>query len=131
MRIRDYTEGDLAALERMHAAQGFGYPFPDLADPIFLSKLVVEDDAGQPVMASLVRLTAEVYLLMDRSAAPPKARWERLLALHASAERHARARGLDDAHAFLPPQVERAFARRLVRLGWVKDPWAAYCKKLA
>jgi hypothetical protein len=131
MLIREYTDADLAALERMHAAQGFGYPFPDVADPIFLSKLVVEDDAGQPVMASLVRMTAEVYLLMDRSAAPPKASWERLLALHAAAERAARARGLADAHAFLPPQIERTFARRLVRLGWVKDPWPAYCKKLA
>ncbi len=68
MLIREYTDADLAALERMHAAQGFGYPFPDVADPIFLSKLVVEDGAGQPVMASLVRMTAEVYQ-------PPRRRW--------------------------------------------------------
>ncbi len=130
MRIRAYTPADLEALERMHAQQGFGYPFPDIADPIFLSKLVVEDDAGRLVMAALVRLTSEVYLLLDPQAGTPVERWRRLLGLHAAAEREALARGLDDAHAFLPLQLERAFGRRLRRLGWVKDPWPAYCKKL-
>ena len=50
----------------MHASQGFNYPFPDLADPIFISKLVVEDDHGSVVMASLARLTCEMYLFVDR-----------------------------------------------------------------
>ena len=35
---------DLDALRRMHAAQGFGYPLPDLDSPLFLSKLVLEED---------------------------------------------------------------------------------------
>ncbi len=129
--IRQYTEADLEALRRMHQAQGFNYPFPtDLGDRIFLTKIVLEDGAGTPVMAALVRLTAEVYLLMDPGAGSPRERWDRLLALHAVAERDARARGLADAHAFLPPQVERAFGRRLRKLGWARDPWPAYCKKL-
>ena len=65
MLIREYTESDLDALRRMHARQGFDYAFPNLADPIFVSKLVVEDDAGRAVMASLARLTCEMYLLAD------------------------------------------------------------------
>ena len=44
MRIREYTPNDFDALRRMHAAQGFGYPFPDLDSPLFLSKLVLEDE---------------------------------------------------------------------------------------
>src|SRR5579862_8906648 len=44
MRIREYTSGDFDALRRMHSAQGFGYPFPDLESPLFVSKLVLEDD---------------------------------------------------------------------------------------
>lgn len=67
MRIREYTESDLDALRRMHARQGFGYAFPDLRDPLFVSKLVVESDDGRPVMASLARLTCEMYLLVDRA----------------------------------------------------------------
>jgi hypothetical protein len=66
MLIREYTEADLDALRRMHARQGFDYPFPNLADPIFVSKLVVEDDSGRAVMASLARLTCEMYLLVER-----------------------------------------------------------------
>ncbi len=65
MRIREYTEADLEPLRRIHASQGFDYAFPDLRDPIFVSKLVLEDDAGRVVMASLARLTCEMYLLME------------------------------------------------------------------
>ena len=123
MRIREYTEADLEPLRRIHARQGFDYAFPDLRDPIFVSKLVLEDDAGQVVMASLVRLTCEMYLLMDRdasessSAGSPQERFARMLALHQAGERDLRARRLDDAHAWLPPPIAKRFGRRLTRLG--------------
>ncbi len=45
MRIREYTAADIDELRRLHAAQGFGYPLPDLDSPLFVSKLVLEDDA--------------------------------------------------------------------------------------
>jgi hypothetical protein len=114
----------------MHAAQGFAYDLPDLANPLFLSKLVVEDDAGRLAMASLVRLTSEVYLLADPRAGTPRERWHLLLALHAAAERDARARGLDDAHCWLPPQVARSFGRRLLRLGWRRPLWTCFAREL-
>ncbi len=87
MKIREYGDADLAALRRMHASQGFAYPFPDLRDPIFISRLVLEDDAGRPAMASLARLTCEMYLLVDRDAegtdgSSPRQRYAQLLALH-------------------------------------------------
>ncbi len=137
--IREYTPADLDALRRMHARQGFDYPFPDLADPIFISKLVVEDDSGRAVMASLARLTCEMYLLVDRENGParrggggnPRERWAQLLALHAAGERDLLARGLDDAHAWLPPQIARRFGRRLAPLGWLRDDaWTPYCRIL-
>ena len=178
MLIREYTEADLDALRRMHARQGFDYAFPDLRDPIFVSKLVVEDDAGRVVMASLARLTCEMYLLVDRdapsstvilrsevtknlsspsaettrnskrdssgrqervpqnddatgAASEARERYAQLLALHTAGERDLLARGLDDAHAWLPPQIARRFGRRLEALGWVRDDaWTPYCKRL-
>jgi hypothetical protein len=199
MLVREYTESDLDALCRMHASQGFDYPFPDLADPIFVSKLVLEDDSGRPVMASLARITCEMYLLVDRAdsssghmgrgvipnpAAPndplglarrngadggegsafasgeeeqfprrpggalcagtprndsrlgvrtqaARQRYEWLLALHAAGERDLLARGLDDAHAWLPPRIARRFGRRLEALGWVRDDvWTPYCRRM-
>jgi hypothetical protein len=134
--IREYKPADLDALRRMHARQGFDYAFPDLSDPIFVSKLVVEDDDGRAVMASLARLTCEMYLLVDRDdgglrAGNSRERYARLLALHAAGERDLVARGLDDAHAWLPPPIGRRFGRRLEALGWVRDDaWTPYCRRL-
>ena len=69
MRVRAYTDADLESVRAMHAAQGFRYGFPDLADPLFLVRSVVEDE-GRPRMAAFLRLTAEAYLLQI----PAKAR---------------------------------------------------------
>jgi len=135
--IRPYTDADLDALRRAHASQEFDYPFPDLCDPIFVSKLVLEDDAGQVVMASLARLACEMYLLMDRnasessSAGSPQKRYARLLALHGAGEQDLLARGLDDAHASLPPPIAKRFGRRLTKLGWIRDDtWTPHCFRL-
>jgi hypothetical protein len=131
VRIREYTEADLDALRAMHAQQGFDYAFPELRDPIFVSKLVLEDDDARPVMASLARLTCEAYLLADPAAGTPRERYARLLALECAATRDARARGLEDAHAWLPPPIARRFGRRLAGLGWTRDDgWTPYSKRL-
>ncbi|HEY0701642.1 MAG TPA: hypothetical protein VGD60_02645 [Candidatus Acidoferrales bacterium] len=139
MKIREYTDADLAALRQMHASQGFDYPFPDLRDPIFVSKLVLEDDAGKPAMAALARLTCEMYLLVDRaprdstsqaSVAQARERYAQLLALHDAGQRDLIARGLDDSHAWLPPRIAKRFGRRLTQLGWMRDDaWTPYCKR--
>jgi hypothetical protein len=131
MLIRPYTESDLDALRRIHAAQGFDYAFPNLDDPLFVSKLIVEDAAGQPTMAALARLTCEMYLLADPTAGTPRTRYETLLALHRAGESDLRARGLEDAHAWIPPRIAQRFGRRLTALGWIRDDaWTPYCKLL-
>ncbi|MHB8526650.1 MAG: hypothetical protein ACYDD2_10905 [Candidatus Acidiferrales bacterium] len=139
MRIREYNEADLSALVAMHRAQGFDYALPDLADPIFVSKLVLEENDsadprkphGKVAMASLARLTCEMYLLVDPSAGTPRDRYARLLELHRAGAADLRARGLDDAHAWLPPPIAKRFGRRLETLGWIRDDaWTPYCKHL-
>lgn len=131
MIIRQYQEADLDAVQRIHARQGFDYAFPDLADPIFISKLVLADETGRPVMASFARLTCEMYLLSDSASGTPRDRYDRLLALHVAGERDLRSRGPDDAHAWLPPEIAKRFGRRLEILGWVRDnSWTPYCRRL-
>lgn len=127
MQVRAYTEGDLESLRAMHAAQGFGYAFPDLADPLFLVRSVVEED-GRPRMAAFLRLTAEAYLLADPREGSPRQRLRWVLGLHESVRQEAAARGLADVQAFLPPRVARAFGRRLAALGWRRDPWTCYTR---
>jgi hypothetical protein len=160
MRIREYTSNDFDDLRRLHAAQGFGYPLPDLESPLFIAKLILEDDVDDAptvngiaegreevhrnsppetfagpkrsriAMAVLLRLTAETYLLHDPAAATPRLRWQRFLALHEAARNSAADRGLDDVQAFLPPRVARAFGRRLARLGWTHDPWPCFSRRV-
>ena len=131
MLVRPYTEADLDALRRMHALQGFDYAFPDLADPLFVSKLVVEDDDSRAVMASLARLTCEMYLLVAPGEGKPRERYARLVSLHRAGERDQLARGLEDAHAWLPPPIAKKFGRRLASLGWVRDDaWTPYSRRL-
>ncbi len=131
MRIREYKSQDLAALRAIHATQGFEYALPDPGNPLFVTKLVLEDDAQQPLGAALLRLTAEAYLLLDPRAGTPRQRWQSLLALHEAARRDAWLRGLEDVHAWLPPRIARQFGRRLEGLGWIRDDvWTPYCTRL-
>ncbi len=158
MQVRGYRESDLVELQRIHAAQDFPYAFPDLANPLFVTKIVLTDgnenvapgfspassphpqhagagskDANERIVgAVLLRLTAEAYLLLDPSQGTPRQRWQSLLALHEAARADAWQRGLEDVHAWLPPGIAKKFGRRLTSLGWLRDDsWTPYCKRLA
>lgn len=143
MHIREYTPSDLELLRRLHSAQGMPYAFPDLTNPLFLTKLVIERDSpsadsreagdipiadGNLLGAVLLRLTSEAYFLLDPRAGTPRDRWQSLLMLHEAARQDAALRGLDDAHAWLPPQIANAFGRRLTRLGWFREPWPSFSR---
>jgi hypothetical protein len=131
MLIREFHDSDLAQLRAIHAAQGFDYPFPDLTNPLFVTKLVLTGADKKVLATALLRLTAEAYLLLDLRAGTPRQRWQWLLALHAAAERDAWRRGLEDVHAWLPPPITQKFGKRLARLGWLRDDsWTPYCKRL-
>ena len=130
-RVRACTDADLEELKRIHAASGFPYVFPNLSDPLFVSKLVLENAEGGVKMAAMARLTCEMYLLVNRGERNARRRWRDLLALHAAGAADLTAKGLEDAHAWLPPVIARRFGRRLETLGWVRDDaWTPYCRRL-
>jgi len=134
MLVREYKPEDLPELRRVHAAQNFPYAFPDLQNPLFLTKIVLTDgeSANEKIRgAALLRLTAEAYLLLDPTRGTPRERWQSLLALHEAARRDAWQRGLEDVHAWLPPAIAKKFGRRIEELGWLRDDaWTPYCKRL-
>jgi hypothetical protein len=52
MFVREYQQSDLAALRAIHTAQGFDYQLPDLRNPLFVTKLVLADDAASSVVVA-------------------------------------------------------------------------------
>ncbi len=101
---------------------------PELRNP---SSSRNDEASGKILGATLLRLTAEAYLLLDPRVGTPRDRWQWLLALQAAAERDAWQRGLEDVHAWLPPPIAKKFGRRLEHLGWLRDDaWPPYCKRL-
>jgi hypothetical protein len=131
MKIREYNRSDIEVLKKIHAGQSFDYKFPELENPLFVSKLVQLDSRGEITMAALARLTCEIYLLADPAHANPRERLTNIIALHRVAERDLLQRGLEDAHAWLPPKIARRFGRRLTQLGWTRDDnWTPYSIRL-
>lgn len=118
--VREYRDSDLEMLKRWHAAQGSAYPFPDLDQPTFFAKLVLEDGQGRPVMAALGRQTCEAYLLTE-AAGTPLERFQQLGILERAALEYACEKGFQDAHCWLPPAIAKRFGRRLEAMGWVRD----------
>jgi hypothetical protein len=76
MRIREYAPEDEAALRALHAAQsqtfGMDYEFPDLRDPLFVTKLVLHDCAPLHQNCHSER-SADFIGAQSRTAAPPRA----------------------------------------------------------
>lgn len=127
--IRDYTESDLGALLDIHRRQGLAYPFPDLSSPLFDTKLIAEHN-GIVTQGLLLRITCEAYLLLDPHKGTPLERWGLFQSLHRAAAKRAWERGFDDVHAYVPPSIEKHFAKRLHRLGWQKDAWQSYFRSI-
>jgi hypothetical protein len=129
MRIRTYTEADFAAVKRMHAPLSDYYSLPDFANPMFVSNLVVENGAYRTVMSAHARLTSEVYVLVDHEDGTPNQRWERFKMLHEVMRRELVKSGVEDVHAFLPPEIPEGFCRRLRKLGWTEEPGRTFWRK--
>ena len=120
MRTREYSESDLETLSRIQGGQGFAYPFPDLRGPIFVPKLVLEDDFGRVVMASSAHVEARVN-------PRPRVMPVNVISRCEECEKDLLARDLDDAQAWLPPPI----AKRLEALGWLRDDtWTPHCFRL-
>ena len=130
MKVREYRDSDEQRLKEIYAKQCIPYEWPDLLNPEFEVKLVVVDENDTPVVAGLARKTAEIYGLFDPQWETPAWRFEALTLLHESMRHELGKRGYRDAHAWVPPELVKSFARKLRHLfGWKADPWPSYCRK--
>jgi hypothetical protein len=128
MKIRPFEIGDIYKIRRMAA----GLPSNCLADftnPLFCIREVVEDD-GRVAVAGFLKLTGELFLFVDHEHETPQKRWEALQMLAAHGLNKAAQIGLEDATAWIPPDLEKSFAPRLIDLGFTPSQWHSYTAKL-
>ena len=128
MQVREYTEADLSELRKLHSKSGFRYPLPDLSGAEFISRRVVggESNIG---MAAFLRLTAEAFLICDPNWRTAAWRELALRKLQTVCRQDAAERGVAEVTAFIPPEIEKKFRARLLRLGWKRylgDEWKAF-----
>ena len=124
--IRAYEETDILALQKIRIDNGLPPNcMPDPTDPLMLVKAVVEED-GKPVMATFLRGSSEIYLLVDHTHGTPEERWHWLQELKEYLVQEAWKLGLDQLTCWVPPEIEQSFAKRLLELGFQRSPWQSY-----
>lgn len=125
MIIRDYLPSDLEDIKRIHAMKGIDYQLPDLDQPLFIVKKVVEVN-GKVVMALGAYIQVETYLFVDPGPwAKPKEKLEILNRLQNEFLKGLWLKGVDCAVAYVPQEIEKHFGKRMTQLGWSKnrDQW--------
>lgn len=128
MTIRPLRGSDLPILERMHADCGFAYsmPKPSLIEAAF----VVADENDQPIQVAIAERTVQLYLLGSRDG-HALAKMEGIRQLHDALREKLAAKGYKSADAWLPPQIEKAFGRRLMKsFSWLRNTWGSYSIKI-
>ena len=103
--------------------------FPDITDPLFIIKKGAEKD-GELFEAGFLKVTGELYLLVDHSAETAITRWETLQRLCAEGLAKAAELGLQQCSCWIPPEIEPSFAKRLEALGFEKSKWTCYTANL-
>lgn len=139
--IRNFDfDSDQERAKQIHAANELPENcFPNLTitdkdgktipNPLFIEKLVLEHE-GCPALMSFLRVTSEVYLLVDHTIGTPEERWIWLQELKEFMAARAAQHGLEQMTAYVPADIDASFEKRLEDLGFVKSPWVSYTLNL-
>jgi hypothetical protein len=130
MIVRPYMREDFPEVKALHQAQGLAYELPNLEAPAMLVRAVIEE-RGRVTHAAFLRKTSEAYWVFS----PEETKRERLgklLVLNRELNAPAARAGIEDVHAFLPPDiVDKKLHLTLLRLGWVHPLWTCYSRKVS
>lgn len=128
LRVRPYTQADKSAFSSLFDAHGFAYELPDPKGSDILASLVLENSEIQA--AAMLRLEVNAFLLLNHEYGTPRDRWEALQIIHEAMRQKAEDAGINEANCWLPDDIEKAFAPRLEDLGWRKNLWNSYSRKV-
>jgi len=134
--IRDFSPSDFENARIIHAANALPENcLPNLKvntgepNALFVTRAVYEHE-GAPAIMAFLKITAEVYVLVDHTIGTPEERWQWMRELNEHIKHEAWKLGLEQITAWLPPEIEESFAKRLIEMGYVKSPWSAYTLNL-
>jgi hypothetical protein len=138
--IREFKEGDIPLVEAIHKQNDLpANCLPNLMivdkdgktvpNPLFITKQVFEND-GKPVMMAFLKVTAEVFVFVDHTVGTPEERWAWMLEFNEHIKQQAWKHGLEQITAFVPPEIEQSFAKRLEDMGYIRSPWQSYTLNL-
>ena len=125
MQVRPFRPSDAPQLAAMAEAAGFEYANPQ--NPHIEACMVVADDDDRPIMACAAERLVQLYLWT--SEMPPGAKLAAIRMLTMPLGDKLRELGYESAEAFIPPQIQKTFGRRLERLGWRKN-WPSWFRRL-
>lgn len=122
--VRPYTEADLEEIKTLHKEQGLDYELPTELLP---ASAVIEEN-GKITHALLLRMTSEAYWLFDPKTQTRRQRLGRMLMLRKEVSFVAKQIGLEDVHAWLPPQMSenKCMNATLLKIGWERMLWQPY-----
>lgn len=130
LRVRELEPRDIPRIKELHALSGFDYELPDLLSNEFERVTVVVDENDVPQMWIAARRSIELFLGLDPQWRNPRWRLDALMLGHEDMRAELEWRGWKDVVAFLPPEVEKSFGRRLERLFyWAKGRWQHYSRR--
>ena len=129
LQLRVCANADKDALKALFDSHGFAYELPDPRGSDILASLVLEE--GNAVRAAaILRLEVNAFLLLDGNWATPRERWEALQVIHEAMRQRAEDAGIQEANCWLPEEIEKQFAPRIEELGWKRNLWNSYSRKV-
>ena len=124
--VRDYWPSDFAALKKIHARRGLEIDFNVLKFPVRF----VAVDGKRVIGAAIGRESMQSDLLIDPEFADPLTRWNMILYLLQHGATYLRGNDIHAMHCFVPHEIERSYGRRLMGIGFAKEPNATFVREV-
>jgi hypothetical protein len=96
---------------------------------LFITKSVFEHE-GRPAIMAFLKVTAEVFVLVDHTVGTPEERWTWMQEFNQHIRQEAWKHGLEQITCWVPGDVEESFAKRLTAMGYIKSPWQSWTLNL-
>lgn len=101
-----------------------------IKNPLFMIRAVCESPEGRPAIMCFCKLQGELFLLIDHTVGTAEDRWKWLQEFKEWMAHEAWRNGLEQLTAWVPPNIDKSFAKRLKEMGFQKSPYECWTLNL-